>query len=482
MDGSRILVVDDEPDMVDNLTRLLRRAGYRVLHATEAERALALVDAERPDLVLTDLRMPGMDGMTLMRRAHEIDPSLPVIMITAFATIDSAVTAIKQGAFDYLPKPFTMDHLLVVVERALRQRTLTLENRNLRQQLHETLVLDNVVGRSAAMGRVFDLVLRAARSDANILVTGESGTGKELIARAIHARSPRASAPFVPVDCAAIPENLLESELFGHEKGAFTGAIRTKPGLMEVASGGTLFLDEIAELPVLLQSKLLRALQERRFRRVGGTAEMEADVRLVCATNRALRAEIARGRFREDLYYRVAVIDIPLPPLCERAGDVRLLAHTFLKRFGRGTVTHFSEDALAALERYRWPGNVRELQNVIERACALAEGHTVELADLPEHVIEGEEVGPHPGSAGGGHGLDRERRAAGRLSLREAKEEWVGALESTYLRQLLERHGGNISAAAREAGVDRKTFHRLVKKHGIERTHDLGDDRDARAS
>jgi DNA-binding NtrC family response regulator len=476
MNGSRVLVIDDEPDMVENLTRILRRAGYRVLHATEPERALALVEAERPELVLTDLRMPGMDGLTLLQRVHAIDGSLPVVVVTAFATIDSAVAAIKQGAFDYLPKPFTMDQLLVVVERALRQRSLALENRSLREQLHETLVLDHVIGRSPAMRRVFDLVLKAARSDANILVTGESGTGKELIARAIHARSPRASAAFVPVDCASIPETLLESELFGHEKGAFTGAIRTKPGLMEVADRGTLFLDEIAELPVVLQSKLLRALQERRFRRVGGTAELDSDVRLVCATNRDLRAEIGRGHFREELYYRVAVIEIQLPPLRERAGDVRLLAHAFLKRFGRGAVERFSEETLEALQRYAWPGNVRELQNVIERACALAEGPSIELVDLPEHVVEGGEIGPQ-----GEPGDLVAAPLVGRVPLRKAKEQWLAALEASYLRQILDSHGGNISAAAREAGVDRKTFHRLVKKHGIERD-DGRSEPEARAS
>ena len=246
----RVLVVDDEPDMVDNCVRILRRAGYRCLSTTDPHRALTLLESERPDLLLTDLKMPEVDGLTLLRRAHELDPALPVIMITAFATIESAVAAIKDGAFDYLPKNFSVDELTLVVERALRQRRLALENRNLREQLQTTLGLENVIGRSPAMTQVFELVKKAARSEANILVLGESGTGKELIARAIHANSPRAAQAFVPVDCASLPEQLLESELFGHEKGAFTGAVRTKPGLMEVADRGTLFLDEIGELPV----------------------------------------------------------------------------------------------------------------------------------------------------------------------------------------------------------------------------------------
>ena len=295
-----------------------------------------MLESERPDLLLTDLKMPGVDGMELLRRAHELDPALPVIMITAFATVESAVAAVKEGAFDYLPKNFSVDQLRVAVDRALRHRDLQRENRNLKEQLAETYGLENIVGRSPAMSRVFELVRKAARSEANILVLGESGTGKELIARAIHANSPRVAQPFVPVDCASLPEQLLESELFGHEKGAFTGAVRTKPGLVEVAHRGTLFLDEIGELPVALQVKLLRALQERQIRRVGGTGLVDVDVRLVSATNRDLREATAKGQFREELYYRINVIAIQLPPLRDRAGDVRLLVQAFLKRYGQG--------------------------------------------------------------------------------------------------------------------------------------------------
>ena len=284
MTARRVLVVDDEPDMVENCARILKRASYQCLSTTDPHQALALVESERPDLLLTDLKMPGMDGMELLRRARAIDPTLPVILITAFATIESAVAAIKDGAFDYLPKNFTVDQLRMAVERGLRQRELALENRNLREQLQGALGFENIIGRSPAMTRVFELVRKAARSDANILVVGESGTGKELIARAVHANSPRAAQPFVPVDCASLPEQLLESELFGHEKGAFTGAVRAKPGLMEVAHRGTLFLDEIGELPLTLQVKLLRTLQERQLRRVGGTGQIDVDVRLVSPT------------------------------------------------------------------------------------------------------------------------------------------------------------------------------------------------------
>jgi two-component system response regulator HydG len=461
----RILIVDDEPDMVDNCARILRRAGHRCLTATDPKRALALLESERPDLLLTDLKMPEVDGLALLRRAHELDPALPVIVVTAFATIESAVAAVKEGAFDYLPKTFSLDQLTIVVDRALRQRRLALENRHLREQLQTTFALDNVIGRSPAMAQVFELVKKAARSEANILVLGESGTGKELIARAVHANSPRAAQAFVPVDCASLPENLLESELFGHEKGAFTGAVRTKPGLMEVASGGTLFLDEIGDLPVSLQVKLLRALQERQIRRVGGTALIDVDVRVVSATNHDLREAAAKGQFREELYYRVNVIEIRLPPLRERAGDVRLLAHAFLKRYGQGRVHGYDDAAMTALEAYAWPGNVRELQNVVERACALAEGDTITRRDLPDHVLGAGGRAATPGAAA--TAVESHLAGTTELGLKDAKDRWMAVLEASYLKELLDRNEGNISAAAKAAGIDRKTFHRLVNKHQI---------------
>ena len=463
MGDERILVVDDEPDMVENLVRILRREGYRCLSATAATKGMELLEAHRPDLLLTDLKMPDLDGMELLRRAHAFDPALPVIMITAFSTIESAVTAIREGAFDYLPKNFTADQLRVSVERALRQRRLQVENRNLREQLQTTFRFESLLGRSPAMARVFELVRKAARSDANILVQGESGTGKELIARAIHANSPRAAQPFVPVDCASLPEQLLESELFGHEKGAFTGAVKTKPGLMESADRGTLVLDEIGEMPLGLQAKLLRALQERQIRRVGGNSLVDVDVRLVSATNRDLRAAAAKGDFRDDLFYRVNVIAIQLPPLREREGDVELLTQAFLERYGKTRVKTIDDDALAALRAYRWPGNVRELQNVIERACALADGDRIRLSDLPDYVLDG--VGASAEGVGGAV-ADAAHDTQG-LPLKDAKEHWMSVLEASYLRDLLATHDGNVSAAAKAAGIDRKTFHRLINKYHL---------------
>ncbi len=459
---ARILVVDDEADMVDNCVRILERADYDCRGVSNPLEALGLVETDRPDLLLTDLKMPGMDGMELLRRAHEVDPALPVIMITAFATIESAVTAVREGAFDYLPKTFTVEQLRVAVARALRHRELALENRRLREQLQEVLGLDNIIGASPVMARVFELVKKAARSEANILVVGESGTGKELIARAVHANSPRAARAFVPVDCASLPENLLESELFGHEKGAFTGAIRAKPGLMEVAHLGTIFLDEIGEMPVGLQVKLLRALQERQIRRVGGTTQIPVDVRVVSATNRNLRDAASRAHFREELYYRINVIAIELPPLRERAGDVRLLAHSFLRKYGQDRVTAFDDEVLRVLDGYSWPGNVRELQNVVERACALADGATVRKRDLPDYVVNARPLTVAPA---GGEAVVAP--SAEGLSLADARERWMAALESAYLKDLLARHDGNISAAAKTAGIDRKTFHRLASKHHL---------------
>jgi DNA-binding NtrC family response regulator len=458
----RVLIVDDETDMVDNCVRILGRTDYDCQGATDPLEGLGLIETERPDLLITDLKMPGMDGMELLRRAREVDPALPVIVITAFATIESAVAAVREGAFDYLPKTFTVEQLRVAVARALRQRELALENRRLRTQLHEMLGLDNLVGTSPAMVRVFELVKKAARSEANILVLGESGTGKELIARAIHANSPRAARAFVPVDCASLPENLLESELFGHEKGAFTGAIRSKPGLMEVAHQGTIFLDEIGDIAVGLQVKLLRALQEKTIRRVGGTAQIPVDARVVSATNRNLREHVARGTFREELYYRINVIAIELPPLRERAGDVRLLAQSFLRKYGKDAITGFDDDVLTVLDTYPWPGNVRELQNVVERACALADGSTIRRRDLPDYVVSARPVTPTVSVETAGV-----TPSATGLPLAEAREQWMTALEGAYLKDLLAKHDGNISAAAKAAGIDRKTFHRLVSKYHL---------------
>jgi DNA-binding NtrC family response regulator len=378
-----------------------------------------------------------------------------VIMITAFATLESAVEAIKEGAYDYVTKPFTAEQLRVVIDRALTQRRLQEENQRLRQQLQQTYRFENIIGRSLAMTEVYEIIKKVASSEANLLVLGESGTGKELIARCLHANSRRGEKAFIPVDLASLPENLLESELFGHEKGAFTGAHATRPGLFEYAEGGTVFLDEIAELSPNLQGKLLRVLQERQVRRVGGNRIIEVDVRVISATNRDVQAAVAKGTFREDLYYRLNVISIPLPPLRERKGDVPLIAYHYLQRYAAASgkeIRGIVPEALALLEAYPWPGNVRELQNVIERAVVLTEADQLRLQDLPEHL----RARPAP-----------EAPPLKDLPLKAAKAEWARSFERTYLTDLLKRHGGNISQAAKAAGVDRKTIHRLLKRHNL---------------
>jgi DNA-binding NtrC family response regulator len=454
---ARVLIIDDEADVVANWARVLERDGYACLTATDGERALALLESEHPDAVLTDLQMPKIGGLEVLRRALDLDADVSVVVITGHGTIESAVEAMRAGAFDYLLKPLpSNDALRLVVERAVARRRLVEENRRLRQSLSPQVGLDTIVGKSPAMLAVFELVRKAARVEANILIQGESGTGKELIARAIHANSPRAAEVFVPVDCAALPENLLESELFGHERGAFTGADRTKPGMFEVAERGTLFLDEISEMPLALQAKLLRAIQEREIRRVGGTKLIPVDVRLVSATNRDLAESVRKREFREDLFYRVNVIAITLPPLRERPGDVGLLVYHFLGRYGRNRerpLEGLDASALAALEGYAWPGNVRELQNVIERACALADGPTIDARDLSEHVR--------------GRGRPAPAAAGKELALRDAREAWLRVFTQEYLTDILHRHGGNVSQAAKSAGVDRKTLHRLLSKYGI---------------
>lgn len=429
-----------------------------------------MLDSDGPDVLVTDLKMPGLDGMDVLKQSRESDPLRPVIIFTAFASIESAIAAIRQGAFDYLPKPFSNEQLKVTVERALQQRRLAIENLHLREQIKGTYGFENIIGRSHTLQQTLDLVRKAAKSEANVLIVGESGTGKELITRAIHANSRRSSEALVPFDCASLPENLLESELFGYEHGAFTGATKSKSGLIEVAHRGTLFLDEIGELLPELQAKLLRVVQERQFRRIGGTRQIDVDVRLVCATNRDLEELVAQHQFREDLYYRLNVICVRLPPLRDRRGDIPLLANFFLNRHReqnrKPQLRGFAPDVLARLESHNWPGNIRELQNVIERACALADGETITVNDLPEQF-----------STGSSLSADLRAVSLSTLAYREAKERWLAEFESAYAEDLLRKYGGNLSRAARAAQIDRKTFRKLLGKDTL---HALGTPLDAR--
>jgi DNA-binding NtrC family response regulator len=382
---AQILIVEDKDSLRAMLRHALERQGHAVLEARSQPEAVQLLQREQPALVLSDLRLPDGDGFGVLRASKDLDGEIPVIVMTAYGSIEDAVAAMKEGALDFLAKPVDPDHLLLLVARALEQRRLVTENLLMREELAVRRGAPQLVGEDPSLRKVFTSLQRAAATDTTVLLEGESGTGKELFARSLHALSPRADAPFVAINCAAIPETLLETELFGHEKGAFTGAVARKPGKFEMAHRGTLFLDEIGDLPLSLQAKILRALEEKRFERVGGTALVQVDVRLVAATNRGLRAQVAARRFREDLFFRLSVFPITVPPLRERAGDIPLLARYFVDRFCRDMKKKpigLSPSAVEQLVAYRWPGNVRELQNCIERAVILAEEDAIQ----PRHL------------------------------------------------------------------------------------------------
>ncbi|MEM9598968.1 MAG: sigma-54 dependent transcriptional regulator [Acidobacteriota bacterium] len=446
---ARILVVDDEPRMAESVAVALRRSGYRCHTCVGGAEALAAFDAHGADVVVTDRRMPGMDGVELMGRLLERSPELPVILVTAFGDVRSAVAAMGQGAFHYLTKPFDHDELRGLVARALELGQLQRENRLLRTELGAAVAGD-LIAEDDAMTDVLDRVDRAAPSDATVLIQGESGTGKEGVARRLHARSPRLGRPFVAVNCKAFAPGVLESELFGHEKGAFTGATAPRPGCFERADGGTLFLDEIGETEPDFQAKLLRALQEGEVQRVGGGEPRRVDVRIVAATNRDLRREIAEGRFREDLFYRLAVIPVTLPPLRRRPGDVLPLARHFLGRCAErsGRPLELTDAAEAALLEHPWPGNVRELENAIERASVLARTGPINAEDLLLQEASPDSWTP-PGEDSG------------------TLQESLDLAAARRIRRALERHGGRRAEAAAALGVDRTTLFRWMKRLGI---------------
>jgi two-component system response regulator HydG len=385
----RVVVADDEASARSGLETLLRDEGFDVVLAEDGATALARVQESAPDILVTDLRMPGMDGIELLRRAREVDPDLIVVLMTAFAEVETAVRAMHEGAEHYLTKPLQIDELVLVLRRALDRRSLRSEATELRARLKDHLRFENIVGASPAMQEVFDVVEQVAPTKASVLITGESGTGKELVAQAIHENSPRAAAPFVKLHCASLAETLLESELFGHEKGSFTGAAGRREGRFKQADGGTLFLDEIGEISPSIQVKLLRFLQEKTFERVGGNETVKVDVRIIAATNRDLASEVAAGKFREDLYYRLNVVNIEMPPLRARPSDLLPLATHFLQRFAKENgkrIEGFADDAVERITGYRWPGNVRELENIIERAVVLCDGTKLTAKHLPAGV------------------------------------------------------------------------------------------------
>ena len=386
-----VLIVDDEKNYLLVLEALLTDAGYEVITCDNAGEALEITTSHDLDLVITDMRMPGVDGMEFLVQLRGRLPEIPVIMMTAYATVEKAVEAMKRGAFDYITKPFKNEELILTIRKALEMHRLKRENRLLSQELQERFKFGNIVGKSKVMHQVYEIIEKVAQTRASVLVTGESGTGKELIARAIHFNSPRSDKPFITVNCSALPETLLESELFGHERGAFTGAVTRRKGRFELAHNGTLFLDEVGDMSPALQVKLLRVLQEMRFERVGGTATLQVDARLVAASNRDLKREVDLGRFREDLYYRLKVVHIHVPPLRERRDDIPLLVHHFLKKVAKANglpVKNVSHEAIKCLYQYDWVGNVRELENVIERAVILCDGDDIRTQDLPEELFQ----------------------------------------------------------------------------------------------
>ena len=444
-----LLVADDDRVACELLAEVLRREGYRVRVAAGGEECLRLAEAEPFDMALVDLRMPDLDGLGVLKRLGAIQPGLPVVILTAFATIETAIEAVRAGAYDYLSKPFRMEEIKVVVRRTLEARRLARENRQYRQELKARYRFENLIGQAHQMVEIYKLVARVANLDTTVLIQGETGTGKELVARAIHYASARADRPFGVVDCAALPETLFESELFGHERGAFTGALVARRGLLETSDGGTCFLDEIGELTAPLQAKLLRTLQERAIRRVGGNEPIPVDIRIVAATNRDLRRLVAEGGFRDDLYYRLNVVTITVPPLRERFQDIPLLAQHFLEKFGQATgraVKGLAPEALALLTDYHWPGNVRELEHMIERAVALSSSEMLLPDDFPPHLRGEADCVP--------------RLPAARMTLEEVKR-W-------YVSKALEEAGGNKLRAAELLGIDRRTLYRILERQATD--------------
>jgi two-component system response regulator AtoC len=439
-----ILVVEDEEKLRRVIGLHLSSAGYQVKAAGSAEEAVKL--AADADLILTDLKLPGMDGLAFLEQIRGQNVYAPVIVMSAFGTVEIAVDAMKKGAADFLPKPFSLDHLSVVVEKALEVRKLREENRDLKEQLGHRYKFENIIGHSTPMQEIFATILRVAPTRATVLLAGESGVGKDMIARAIHHHSPRKDKPFVKINCTAIPENLMESELFGYEKGAFTGANISKPGKFEIANTGTVMLDEIGDVPASIQVKLLRVLQEREFERLGSNKVMQTDVRVIAATNVDLRAALEQGRFREDLYYRLNVVPMNIPPLRERKEDIPYLADHFAKKFSG----ELSEGAIERMQNYYWPGNVRELENVVERSILLALGPRVEAEDVRIESAQRSK----PVSADGDHFLPEGMT--------------LDQYEQSILREALKRADGNKSQAARLLGLTRNALRYRLSQMGLE--------------
>jgi len=458
----RILVVDDEMIVCESCKRILEEEGYEVETALSGKEAFEKMKGNPFDVVITDLKMPGIDGMEVLRTFRKEYPEAIIIMITGFSTVETAVEAMKLGAFDYIPKPFTPDEVSIVVKKAIEKKSLLLENIYLRQELEQKYGFHNIIGKSKKMQEVYRAIVKVAPTDRTVIIYGGTGTGKELVARAIHFNSPRREKQFVPVDCAVLSENLLESELFGHVKGSFTGAVTTKPGLFEVADGGTVFLDEVGNITASIQAKLLRVLQEREFKPVGGTNAKKVDIRLIAATNKDLEKMIKDGTFMEDLYYRLNIVPIYLPPLKDRQEDIPLLAVHFLKKYAEEmgkAIKGFTPEAMEKLVRYAWPGNVRELENVIERTVVMMENE--EMVRVGHLILPGEQE----------KDVLENHIPVTSEELKEIKkqmrEKAVEEIERAFVLNALERNHWNVTRAAEEVGMLRPNFQAMMRKYNL---------------
>jgi len=460
----RILVVDDEPIVCESCKRILDEEGYEVDVAFSGQEAFEKMKRDTYDIVITDLKMPGIDGMEVLKTFRSEYPETMVIMITGFSTVETAVEAMKLGAFDYIPKPFTPDEVSLVVKKAIERKSLLLENIYLRSELQEKYGFHNIVGKSKKMQEVYRTIVKVAPTDRTVMIYGQTGTGKELVARAIHYNSPRKDKPFVPVDCAVLAENLLESELFGHVRGSFTGAVTTKPGLFEVAEGGTVFLDEIGNISLSIQAKLLRVLQEREFTPVGGTTPKKVDIRIIAATNKDLEKMIKEETFRDDLYYRLNIVPITLPGLKERQEDIPMLAMHFLNKYAEEmgkSIKGFTPAAMEKLVRYAWPGNVRELENIIERTIVMIEGEMVQ----PEHL-------PLPLEKADAEVQVPETSEELKEIKKQLREKAVEDVEKAFILRALERNHWNVTRAAEEVGMLRPNFQAMMRKYGLRARED----------
>ncbi len=449
---ARILIIDDDPAMVSVISEICHERGHQTIAYNSGQKALENLAANSPQLVITDVRMDKVGGLDVLRECREVIPQTPVIMITAYKTVETAIEAMKLGAYDYISKPFKVDELQLTIQRALDHQSDRREIRNLRQIVKEKYRFENIIGTSQKMQDIYNLIAKVADTDSTILIQGESGTGKELVARALHFNSNRQHQPFVAINCSALPENLLESELFGHKKGAFTGAVNDKIGLFEEAEQGTVFLDEVNSMALSLQTKLLRVLQERQLRRVGDTKSLPINVRVLAATNESLLEKTKTGQFREDLYYRLCVIPIEMPALKERPDDIPLLVHHFLAKNAAQTATDpkkIDPLAIEILQQYRWPGNVRELENAIERACALCDDGVIRTTDLPPQVIR--------------HASATPVEHVGVLPVGQTLDEYIRDQERRYIEETIKFNGGAREKAAKMLGISMATLYRKLE-------------------